>query len=95
MPKKTREQKKRATEHLKSLLLHQPSVSKLPHTEKNTISQQPAYQETDNKYSASRNYFLIDFKKSIILILGIIALEIIFYFVSMRSDWLKAIYIFK
>jgi len=87
MPKKSRKQKILASSHFQALI-HNPSItiSPIQTVKKPTVT---AFSTTPTNESITARYFLLDLRKSIILILGIIALEIFFYFVSMRSDWIK------
>ena len=89
MPKKSKKQKIKALQHFQSQLLRPkiilPSVSPVAN-QKSTDMVIPVQNKQE---IITSHYFLKDFKKSIILILGIIALEIFFYFASMRSDWFK------
>jgi hypothetical protein len=91
MPKKTKEQKILA-QYRKKLRLLQPSPS-ISNPEQNNIHSNktkavlieskvfPATQEEN----FMRRFFFTDLKKSLILIIIVIGLEILFYFVSIKG----------
>ena len=87
MPKKSKKQKILASLHYQAQTLRPNIVFSQTQPVKKLVT--TAYLSTSVDEPTTSRYFLIDLKKSIILILGIIALEIFFYFVSMRSDWIK------
>lgn len=81
MPKKTKKQKMRALSHFQTKMQGATVVIK---TEKKA-DEYPISQE---EIITARN-FRFDLMKSLLLISGIIALEIILYFVSMSTVWFK------
>lgn len=81
MPKKSKKQKIRAIAHFQAKM---QSVSPVIKTEEK-ITELPLSQEE----IVTAHYFKIDLKKSLLLISGIIALEIILYFASMSTVWFR------
>ena len=81
MPKKSKKQKMRAFAHFQTKMQGVPVVVK---TEEK-ITEHPISQEE----MVTAHNFKIDLKKSLLLISGIIALEIIFYFASMSTVWFR------
>lgn len=91
MPKKSREQKIKASQRLYATLRDQPALKetvleKTVRTTPKTITPaaETAPSETERKLTM---YFKADFKKSLLLISCVIALEIFFYFASMSSNF--------
>lgn len=90
MPKKSREQKIRASERLFASLQR----ASLPATEhqKDTVVTTQVFKtitqndSVDEKEKLLTGYFLADFRKSMIFISCVIALEIFFYFASMSTN---------
>jgi hypothetical protein len=91
MPKKSREQKIKASRRLYESLLHsaprqeysRPTVS---NPEKTASAVKMILQETEKEKIITR-YFISDFKKSMLLIVCVIALELFFYFASMSTNF--------
>lgn len=81
MPKKSKKQKIRAFEHFQAKMQSAPVVTK---TEQKVTEHPLSQEEIVTAY-----FFKIDLKKSLLLISGIIALEIIFYFASMSTVWFR------
>lgn len=94
MPKKTKEEKIRAIQHKQTRILQGFSILE-PQFSPSSVHEKPLRSHTTVHELSSKSYFMSDFKKSIILILGIIALEIFFYFASMRSELISKLFIFK
>ncbi len=89
MPKKTKKQKIIAEYHRKlQQLKNQPSPS---YIQEKKVNEEPKKEEPEEIIEIEpkkNNYFLADFKKSFFLSAAIIALEILFYFATIK-DYLK------
>jgi len=99
MPKKTKKQKVIAQYRKKIKLIQESFPSNLEKSstitvEKNIVISPPQQElkQKENLFNKERpklllvrKYFLADFKRSFVLILLIIVLEIIFYFVSIKN----------
>jgi len=96
MPKKTKKQKIIAQYRKKIKLLETQSVQPHPPTVKKTsvvkeqnpqVNTKVPATETFDKQAADRLaiFFVSDFKKSLLLTLAIITLEILFYFATIRN----------
>lgn len=81
MPKKTKKQKMRALTHFQARIHGAPVVTK-------TEEKANEYPLSPEEILTARN-FRFDLTKSLLLISGIIALEIILYFASMSTVWFK------
>lgn len=91
MPKKSREQKIRASQRLYESLRQQPSLREA--TQEKTAAaprkdyfSKPVSAPVANEHQLTK-YFMADFRKSLLLIGSVIALEIFFYFASMSSNF--------
>lgn len=71
----------RAFAHFQAKMQGVPAVTK---TEEKVIEHPLSQEEV-----VTAHFFKIDLRKSLLLISGIIALEIIFYFASMSTVWFK------
>lgn len=81
MPKKTKKQKMRALTHFQAKMHSAPAVIK-------TEERANEYPLSSEEILTARN-FRFDLIKSLLLISGIIALEIILYFASMSTVWFR------
>lgn len=95
MPKKSRKEKVRAHSRLQSEILNKVTIT-YPAAPATVASQKPAQktEKTGPKAPTEQDtrlvaYFKHDMGRSLMLIAGIIALEIIFYFASMSTVWSK------
>ena len=91
MPKKSREQKIKASQRLYDTLRHQPTIretiqEKTASAPRNEYFSTPVSAPTASEQQLTR-YFMADFRKSLLLIGSVIALEIFFYFASMSSNF--------
>ncbi|MFH1826878.1 MAG: hypothetical protein ABH812_00385 [bacterium] len=84
MPKKTKKQKIKAELRRKEFLLKQEKIQKTAYIPAKTniseISTQPSVTTDSKESNLIKDYFKQDLKKSLIIILAIIALEIVIYF---------------
>ena len=93
MPKKTKEQKIIASYRRKLQLLKQQNTIDHPHPAVSPAQQlvipqrkeTPVILQETAEDSMIKKYFIIDFRKSLLLIAFIIALEILLYFASMKG----------
>lgn len=94
MPKKSREQKIKASQRLYEQLVQTPTPKEISHKEKVTTVQSSTLhtqaEPLSDKELVLTRYFQADFRKSMILISCVIALELIIYFASMSTNlaWL-------
>jgi hypothetical protein len=82
MPRKTRKQKKHAFAHFQAMAkdISGTTIKTGKSTDVYSFSQQEI---------KTAHYFKNDLKKSLLLISGIVALEIILYFASMSTVWFR------